>query len=60
MEKLIHFFISTDLVTQQGAVEIAGHFTKRSFTKNDFYSEAGPVGRRVFIPGKRVYPLFCF
>jgi len=41
MEKLINFFISTNLVTRQDAEEIARHFVMRSFKKNDYFLKQG-------------------
>jgi CRP-like cAMP-binding protein len=41
MEKLIHFFISTNLVTLHAAEEIAGQFSKKIFEKNDFFLKQG-------------------
>lgn len=40
-EKLIQFFRKTDLVSLQKAEEIAGHFTYKSISKNQFFLKSG-------------------
>ncbi len=43
MEKLIHFFVSTNLVSQQAAGEIVQQFSRKTFHKDDFFLKQGRI-----------------
>jgi CRP-like cAMP-binding protein len=42
-EKLIQYFISTNLISPIKAEEIAGHFTKKNIAKNQFQLKEGKI-----------------
>lgn len=60
MEKLIHFFVSTDLVTRQGAVEIAQQFVKKSFSKNDYFLKQGRLADEYLFLESGYFRSFAF